>query len=91
MKKSKKKSEAEPVVSQPSSLEGPRVIDEDKPPEEHTLDMHMNDLLRAESVRANSKIMKYLKPHMEKKMGEIKKITSLDELKSVVKAKALEE
>lgn len=93
MKKGKKKSE-KVEHSSGSPVPAPSMIDHDDPERElkdYELDNHMNDILRAESVKANPHIMKQLAPHMEKKVGQIKKITSLDELKSVAKAKSLED
>lgn len=88
--KKKKSKEVEPPAR---PIEGPKVegMDDDKVPDEHELDMHMNDILRAEGVKANHKIMKHLKPHMEKKMEQMKKITSIDELKRVAKQKSMED
>lgn len=64
--------------------------DEKEAPSEHELDMHYDSLMKAEAVKGNPHIMKHLKPHMEKKAGHIKKITSIDELKKVVKQKSME-
>lgn len=94
MKKAKaKKSEvSEAPVGKP--VEGPSLIDHDDPNRElkdYELDNHMNDILRAETVKSNPNIMKQLTPHMEKKMGQMKKITSMDELKRVAKQKSMEE
>jgi hypothetical protein len=62
-----------------------------EPPSEHELDMHYETLMKAEAVKGNGNIMKHLGPHMEKKKGHIKKITSIAELKRVAKQKAMEE
>ena len=58
-------------------------------PAEHELDMHYKTLMDAEAVKGNPHIMKHLTPHMEKKMGHMKKITSLEGLKEHVKQKRM--
>lgn len=63
---------------------------EHKELDEHELDMHHRTLMDAEAVKGNAHIMKQLKPHMEKKMGHLKKIMTLDDLKEVAKKKSME-
>lgn len=62
-----------------------------EPLQDHELDMHHDTLMKAEAIKGNPHIMKQLKPHMEKKMGHMKKITSMDELKKVAKEKSMDE
>jgi hypothetical protein len=57
---------------------------------EHELDMHHRTLMDAEAVKGNPHIMKQLQPHMEKKMGHLKKIMTMDDLKAVAKKKSME-
>jgi hypothetical protein len=61
-----------------------------EPLSEHELDMHHDTLMKAEAIKGNPHIMKQLKPHMVKKMGHMKKITSLEDLKMVAKKKMME-
>jgi hypothetical protein len=61
-----------------------------EPPSDAELDMHYKTLMDAEAVKGNPHIMKHLTPHMEKKMGHMKKITNLDQLKEHVKQKRME-
>lgn len=86
--------------AEPSSPElAPPAPEQDiEMPSEHELDMHHDTLLKAEGIKANAPLMKHLKPHMAKKMGQMKAvmgeapaapkpITSIDGLKA--KAKTL--
>lgn len=62
-----------------------------EPPSDHELDMHYETMMKAEHIKNDPHIMKHLKPHMEKKMGHMKKImggekiTSIDGLKKKAK------
>lgn len=57
---------------------------------ENVLDSHHETLMKADAIRGNDHIMKQLKPHMEKKMGAMQKILSIDGLKKAAKKKQLE-
>lgn len=58
---------------------------------ENVLDSHHDTLMKADAIKGNPHIMKQLKPHMEKKMGHMKKILSIDGLKAAAKEKMKEE
>jgi len=44
-------------------------------------------LIEAEMIKKNAPLMKLVKPKLAAKMGALKKITSIDELKAVAKEK----
>ena len=65
-------------------------MDEGAAPEKHELDRNMSTLVDAEKIKADPKMMKHLRPHMEKHQAAMHKITSLDQLKMVAKKKQSE-
>jgi hypothetical protein len=75
---------------QHEKLEGPKVegMEHDsgqEPPDEYALDNAHKTLMDAENIKGNHHMMKHLKPHMEKKMGAMKKIMSIADLKKAAK------
>lgn len=66
-------------------------VDKDEAPSDADLDMHYETLMKAESIKGDDAIMKYLDPHMQKKfktmkkmMGSNKKPKSIKELREMV-------
>lgn len=76
----KKMAEGSPMEEKMESAEEERK----EPPTEHELDMHHKTLMDAESIRGDAHIMKHLKPHMEKKMGHMKKVMGMKEKASPI-------
>jgi len=78
----KMKDEKEPLIE----IEIDASDDSEKEePSECELDMHYNHLMKAEAVKGNPHIMKYLKPYMEKKSAMHKKIMSIDDIRKAEK------
>lgn len=48
---------------------------------DHMLDSHHETLMKAEAIKNNPHIMKHLRPHMENKMAEMKKVAGLNDEK----------
>lgn len=58
--------------------------------EEYEIKRACETLIEAEMIKKNSSLMKALKPKLDEKMGALKKITSIDELKDAARKKSVE-
>lgn len=58
--------------------------------DEHELKCAADTLLKAEEIKADSKLMEAIKPLLDKKVQAVKKITSLKELRQVANKKVNE-
>jgi hypothetical protein len=57
---------------------------------DYEIESAMDTLLRAETIKADAKMMAAIKPKLEEKKKALEKITTLDQLKAKIKEKAEE-
>jgi hypothetical protein len=78
-------------MDQPVDVSKEEKDGKDKKYDEYEINHACDTLVEAEMIKKNGKLMKLVQPKLDEKMGALKKITSIDELKDVAKQKSMEE